>query len=263
MIPLRDYQPSGIVPVLTALIIAINVLVFGYQFLLSGQDSAASPRAWVQAWQEAECSISPQFSRALANSHLSEEDVFTFQYGAVPCKITKQENLPPSVPFAIWLTLLTSMFMHGGIMHILGNMWYLWIFGDNIEGRLGKIGFLLFYVFSGLVAAFAQIVTDPTSVIPMVGASGAISGVLGAYLILYPFGRVLTLIPLPFIFSTVELPAIVLLGVWFALQFFGGISQSVAGGGIAYWAHAGGFLAGAAIALFIRINNQRYSRDFD
>ncbi len=258
MIPLRDYQPSGIVPILTIAIIAINVLVFGYQFMLSlsAQASKENPRVWVQEWVDADCEVPQRFAQGLLRSQLTLDDVFTFRYGAVPCKITHQENLPPPVPFAIWLTLVTSMFMHGGIMHILGNMWYLWVFGDNIEGRLGKINFLLFYVFTGLVAAFAQIINGPNSVIPMVGASGAISGVLGAYLVLYPFGRVLTLIPLPFFFSTVELPAIVLLGIWFALQFFGGISSSVAGGGVAYWAHAGGFLAGATIALFMRMNKR-------
>lgn len=257
MIPLRDYQPSGTFPILTVAIILINVLVFGYQFWLGEQTSTENPRQWVREWRDAGCDVSPQFAAQLSQFRLTEEDVFTFQYGAMPCKVTQQQDLPPHIPFAIWFTLLTSMFMHGGLMHILGNLWYLWIFGDNIEGRLGKFSFLIFYLFSGLVAAFAQILTNPNGVVPMVGASGAISGVLGAYLVLYPYGRVLTLIPLPFFLTRlIELPAIVLLGFWFVLQFFGGLASTVGGGGVAYWAHAGGFVAGAAIAFLVRVSGR-------
>jgi membrane associated rhomboid family serine protease len=260
LIPLRDYQPSGTFPILTIAIILINALVFGYQFWLGEQISAENPRQWVREWRDAGCEVSPQFASQLAQFRLTEEDVFTFQYGAMPCKIIQQQDLPPHIPLAIWFTLFTSMFMHGGLMHILGNMWYLWIFGDNVESKLGKFNFLIFYLFSGLIAAFAQILTNPNSVVPMVGASGAISGVLGAYLVLYPYGRVLTLIPLPFFLTRlIELPAIVLLGFWFVLQFFGGLSSTVGGGGVAYWAHAGGFVAGAAIALLVRIAEHRRS----
>lgn len=253
MIPLRDYRASSDLPITTIAIIILNGLVFFYQLSLSSAPSTASSRRWVTEWRREGCDIPLSLGYQLTHSRLSAEDVFVFQFGTMPCEITHGKDLPPLAPFAIWWTLLTAMFMHAGWAHILGNMWYLWIFGDNIEGAFGRVNFVGFYLLSGLAAAFAQILTSPNSVIPMVGASGAISGVLGAYLVLFPYGRILTLVPLfPFSVRLIELPAIFLLGFWFLLQFLGGISSPVEGGGVAYWAHAGGFLAGAAIAWMAR-----------
>lgn len=249
MIPLRDYHPSGRFPVVTVTIMVANILVFLYQLALSGAGTGENAGQWLFTWWEAGCDVPLQFAQMLRFSQLAAEDVFTFRFGAVPCEITHGIDLPPLAPFPVWFTLLTSMFMHAGLLHILGNMWYLWIFGDNIENAFGRLGYGGFYLLSGLAAAFAQIFVSPSSVIPMVGASGAISGVLGAYLVLYPYGRILTLVPLfPFFVRLIYLPAIVLLGFWFLMQFLGGISSTINGGGVAYWAHAGGFAAGALFA---------------
>src|SRR6266568_688712 len=146
-------------------------------------------------------------------------------------------------------TVLTSMFMHSGWLHILGNMWFLWVFGNNIEDSMGHARFVVFYLLCGVAAAAAQMLTDPRSVVPMVGASGAISGVMGAYILLYPRVRVHTLVPLGFFVTTVALPAYVMLGYWFLLQLLMGAvgSLSRVEGGVAVWAHVGGFVAGMAL----------------
>jgi membrane associated rhomboid family serine protease len=145
-------------------------------------------------------------------------------------------------------TLLTSMFLHGGWMHIIGNMWYLWIFGDNVEDRLGHGRFIVFYLLCGFIAAGGQILVAPTSPVPTIGASGAIAGVMGAYFILYPHSRVLTLVPLIIFWEIIELPAIFLLGFWFVMQIFSAgaiaVTTATAGGGVAFAAHVAGFLAG-------------------
>jgi membrane associated rhomboid family serine protease len=152
-----------------------------------------------------------------------------------------------------WYTPLTSMFMHGGWFHIVGNMWFLWVFGDNVEDSMGHVRFLLFYVLCGLAAAAAQTLSHPSSPIPMVGASGAIGGVMGAYFLLYPRVRVHTLLFLGFYVTTIEVPASLMLGYWFLLQILGGLPTVGAGsGGVAFWAHAGGFLAGVALVRLFR-----------
>jgi rhomboid family protein len=151
-------------------------------------------------------------------------------------------------------TLVTSMFLHGGWMHVIGNMWYLWIFGDNVEDRLGHGRFIVFYLLCGFVAAFGQIAIDPESTLPTIGASGAIAGVMGAYFVLYPRSRVLTLVPLIIWWEIFELPAIVLLGFWFLMQLFSAgaiaVTASTSGGGVAFMAHVAGFVAGA-IGVFV------------
>lgn len=146
-----------------------------------------------------------------------------------------------------WLTVLTHMFMHGGIAHVVGNMWFLWIFGGNVEDRLGPVKYLLFYLLAGVAAATAQVIVDPGATIPMLGASGAISGVLGAYLILFPTAWVLALVP--WIVPVLPVPAVIFLVLWFAFQMWSGLGALAAGldGGVAWWAHAGGFAAGAAM----------------
>jgi len=166
---------------------------------------------------------------------------FLQQFGVVPAYF--------SAP-----TLISSMFLHGSWSHVLGNMWYLWIFGDNVEDRMGHGRFLVFYLLCGIVAAFGQIVIDPTSTLPTIGASGAIAGVMGAYFVLYPQSRVLTLIPLIVFWEIVELPAIFLLGFWFLMQLFsaGAIAatSNTAGGGVAFMAHVAGFVTGL-IGVFV------------
>ena len=145
-------------------------------------------------------------------------------------------------------TIFSHMFMHGGWFHLLGNMWFLWVFGDNVEDAMGPVRFFVFYILCGLAAAAAQTITNTSSMLPMVGASGAIGGVMGAYIRLYPHARVHTLLFLGIIFTTISLPAYVMLGYWFLLQLLSGIpSLSAVGGGVAFWAHVGGFLAGAAL----------------
>jgi rhomboid family protein len=159
-----------------------------------------------------------------------------------------------------WVSLLTSMFLHGGWGHFLGNMLYLWIFGDNVEDRVGHGRYVVFYLGCGAVAALAQTMVNPDSMIPMIGASGAISGVLGAYLVMFPHSRVLTLVPIFVVIEIIEIPAVVLLGIWFLMQLLSGVGslgqQNV--GGVAFWAHAAGFVAGlAGIAFFRRPERER------
>lgn len=162
-----------------------------------------------------------------------------------------------------WSTILTSMFLHGGWLHVIGNMWYLWIFGDNVEDRLGHVRFALFYILCGSVAALAQATINPDSNVPMVGASGAIAGVMGAYFVLFPRSRVLTLVPLLLFWEVIELPAVFLLGFWFLIQFASGVGSIAATtsgdvGGVAFWAHTAGFLAGATgIFAFRRRDRER------
>lgn len=198
-------------------------------------------------------------------------EAFTVAYAAVPYEITTGTDLTRPVvirgvgeilhapgPVPIYLTLFSSMFMHGGFMHIIGNMLYLWIFGDNIEDNFGHLKFLIFYLICGLIAAFAQILMDTQSPIPTLGASGAIAGVLGSYLVMFPKNRVHALLPLGIIWTTVEVPAFVALGLWIVLQFFSqfaAITDNTAqtrGGGVAYMAHIGGFLAGMVLVFLFR-----------
>jgi membrane associated rhomboid family serine protease len=190
-------------------------------------------------------------------------DQFTAAYSAIPLEIVTNSDLvaPTEIrvqgesllipqapgPRLIWLTLFTAMFMHGSWMHIIGNMLYLFIFGDQIEDLLGHFRFVLFYLLCGLSAGLAHVLSDPESVIPSLGASGAIAGVLGAYLVLFPSNRVRVL----FFRSVLELPALVVLGAWFALQFLGQLTPQ-SGGGVAYMAHIGGFLAGAALIFVFK-----------
>lgn len=164
---------------------------------------------------------------------------------------------------AWWLTILTSMFMHGGILHLAGNMLFLWIFGNNIEDSLGRPRFLLFYVLAGIVALYAQALLDTTATVPTIGASGAVAGVLGGYALLHPRARVLTLVIIIFFITLIEVPAFIILGIWFVLQFIPAIGQTAisdvgGGGGIAYFAHVGGFVFGlAAIKLFAKRHRDR------
>jgi len=177
-------------------------------------------------------------------------DAFTLYWGLVPAAFS-------------WVTVLTSMFLHGGFLHVAGNMLYLWIFGDNVEDRMGHGRFLVFYLLCGVAAALAQTITAPDSLVPMVGASGAIAGVMGAYFVLYPKSRIVTLVPLFFFFQIIEVPAILFLGIWFLMQFVSGLGSIVtvaarSTGGIAFWAHVAGFVAGiSGVVVFRRPERQR------
>jgi membrane associated rhomboid family serine protease len=159
-----------------------------------------------------------------------------------------------------WANVVTSMFLHAGWMHVIGNMLYLWIFGDNVEDRLGHFRFLLFYLASGFAAAILQLMINAFSSVPMVGASGAIAGVMGAYFVLYPESRVLTAVFVLIFFDLVEIPAIFFLGIWFVMQVLSGVgSLGVAStGGTAFWAHIGGFVVGVIVGIVLRINDRRW-----
>lgn len=165
---------------------------------------------------------------------------FFYRYGVVPQFVMAGENLP---------SLITHMFLHGGWMHLAGNMLFLWIFGDNLEDLMGHAKYLTFYLAAGLAAAALQIAADPGSQVPMVGASGAIAGVLGGYLLLFPKARVDVVIILIIIFKVFPIPAWIMLGLWFAIQVFSGVTTPSDGGGVAYWAHAGGFIAGMILCV--------------
>ena len=230
MIPLKDYNPTRSFPLLTILIIAANVAVF-IQDRLHGH-----------------------YEEVLVRTAHGTVATMTFVGG-----LSKYYALVPSEllgnPSHQWPTIFTSMFLHGNWLHIGSNMLFFWIFGDNIEDRLGKLRFLLFYFGCGLAAAVAQIVSDPGATIPMVGASGAVAGVMGAYLLLFPRARVLTLIPIFIFFTTVELPAFVIIGYWALLQFLNASllqgGEMLRGGGVAYFAHIGGFTAGMIMLLLL------------
>ena len=168
-------------------------------------------------------------------------EAFFMQYGAVPAEITGFRNIP---------SILTSMFLHGGLGHIFGNMVFLYVFGDNIEDAMGHVSYLLFYLLCGIAAALTQILLNPESTIPMIGASGAISGVMGAYIVLFPHGKVRAIV----FYAVMLVPAWIMIGVWFALQLFSGFS-TLGGpdvGGVAFWAHVGGFVAGAILVWIFR-----------
>jgi membrane associated rhomboid family serine protease len=160
--------------------------------------------------------------------------------------------------------MFTSMFLHGGFLHLLGNMWILWIFGDNVEDRLGKGRFLLYYLICGLAAVYLHYLTGRASGVPVIGASGAIAGVMGGYFVLFPHARVLTLVPIFIFIQIITIPAVVFLVLWFLMQLLSGVVASAAqvGGGVAWWAHIGGFIVGAAWMMFLRPQRPRLSRAY-
>ncbi|HEY8597710.1 MAG TPA: rhomboid family intramembrane serine protease [Thermomicrobiales bacterium] len=181
---------------------------------------------------------------------------FITQWGAVPQEIVTGTDLAPTIGVPIYVTLLTSIFLHGGWLHLGGNLLYLWVFGDNVENAFGPVKYLLFYLVCGVAATAAQIAIDPSSTIPTVGASGAIAGVMGAYLVMFPGATVRTLVILVVFVTVVYLPAILVIGIWFLLQLVNGVTslgaQTQQGGGVAFFAHIGGLIAGALLALILR-----------
>lgn len=227
MIPLKDYNPTSHFPVLTVALIIANIAAFVRDRLTGHLEEV----------------LIPTRHGAVTATHFVGG--LSDRFALVPADLLLN-------PLHEWITVFTSMFLHGNWLHIGSNMLYLWIFGNNIEDRLGPVRFLLFYFISGGVAAAAQIASAPLSTIPMVGASGAVAGVMGAYLVLYPRARILTLIPIFIFFTTVELPAFVIIGYWALLQFLNANwlgSGEMQGGGVAYFAHLGGFVAGTIMIL--------------
>jgi len=183
-------------------------------------------------------------------------NAFFFEYALIPAMVTHGEG---------YSGLFTSMFLHGGLMHLLGNMLFLWIFGDNMEDEMGHLGFLIFYIACGVLAGLAHVWFAAGSVVPTVGASGAIAGVMGGYLLLFPRAKVDILLIIIIFFRVFTLPAYILLVIWFVLQFFGGLGADPEMGGVAYWAHAGGFVVGVALTfpLFLRLGGPRYWQEND
>jgi membrane associated rhomboid family serine protease len=231
MIPLKDDVPSGAVPFVTIMLIVLNVLTYFYQFSLGLESDRGSSGA---------------------------AEAFVYEFGAIPCRLTGACTVAGEFPSPV-VTVFSSMFLHGGLLHVAGNMLYLWIFGDNVEDTLGHGRFLAFYLLSGVGAAVVQTLMSPTSTVPMIGASGAISGVLGAYLVLFPYATILTLVTFGFFFRFIHIPAMIVLGFWIVLQFLYGtitFSASAMGrseqGGVAWFAHIGGFVTGILLLFLIR-----------
>ncbi len=215
MIPLRDSTPSGTIPVVTTILIALNCLVWLYEVSL-GQHAQR----------------------------------FVAEYGLTPLHFVKFYGLPGGFTDNALIPLFASIFMHGGWLHVIGNMWFFWIFGDNVEDRLGHFKYLVFYLLCGIGASLIHVMFNAGSSVPTIGASGAISGVLGAYLISYPNARVTTLLIIIVFIRIVEIPAFLFLIIWFVFQYVSGTSELAAHhdtGGVAYWAHMGGFVVGIVL----------------
>ena len=228
MIPLKDTIPSRTYPYINISLILINVAIFFYELSLG---------------------------RGLIR--------FIYTYGLIPKKFFYLAH-QGSYPLEQYFPFFTSLFLHGGWLHVIGNMLFLWIFGDNVEDRMGHFKYLIFYILCGFGAGFTHVYLNSASTIPAVGASGAISGVLGAYFILFPRSRIVTLMPVFFFLTLVEIPAFFFIGVWFLFQLVKG-AFSIIGGlqeGVAWWAHVGGFLTGVGLVFIFAKRRRRYRRDY-
>jgi len=218
LIPLRDHNPRLRFPIVTLLLLLVNVVVFLFELLLDP----------------------------------AQQKLLVLAGGAIPFEIVNRVDIAPRDILPLPGSLWTSMFLHGGWLHLIGNMWFLWLFGDNVEDALGRFRYLVFYFLVGTVGALAQCFSLPSSMAPMIGASGAVAGVLGGYVMLYPQARIQTFVAIPFLWNSIDVPAWFFLGVWFVSQFFIG-----AGSGVAWMAHVGGFLAGlGAVRLLARRRNR-------
>ena len=225
MIPLRDRNPTRRTPVITIGLIGACFVVFALELSVTAAGGDAALERFFEQW------------------------------GAVPAEITRALQKGDYLSGAI-LGMVTSMFLHGGWLHILGNMLFLWIFGNNVEDRMGRIPFLVFYLVGGITAALTQVVIDPSSRVPLVGASGAIAAALGAYIVLFPGARILSLVFLGFFYQLLEVPALVILGFWFVLQLISGaaaLGPETAQGGVAFFAHISGFILGVFVGLLLRV----------
>jgi membrane associated rhomboid family serine protease len=234
VLPFKVDVPTRSFPAVVAVLIALNVVVYLYEFFLWFDPATAGrPSLGSQLYQQ-----------------------FVVEFGLIPCRVG--DICPPALDTALAgapppaLTVLTSMFVHGSLLHVGGNMLYLWIFGNNVEDTLGHARYLIFYLGCGAAAALAQTAIGPASPVPMVGASGAVSGVLGAYLLLFPHARVTTLIVLGFFFRLAQVPAVVVLGLWIVIQVVTGMLTLGATGGVAFFAHIGGFVAGIGLLFALR-----------
>ena len=229
MIPLRDANPTRRTPVVTLALLVACFIGWGYELSLLAGDGSGALDAFISTW------------------------------GVVPADLTAAWAAGQPLD-AETATLITSQFLHGGWLHILGNMLFLWIFGNNIEDRLGRFPFLVFYLTAGAVAGLAQVAIDPGSAVPTVGASGAIAGALGAYLVLFPRARITSLVFLGFFYQLIDVPAVVVLGFWIVLQVIDGLASlglTAASGGVAVFAHIGGFAFGAVVAVLIARTTRR------
>jgi membrane associated rhomboid family serine protease len=241
MVPLQDDNPTRLTPIVTYGIIAVNILVFLYELSLSTAGSGLG---------------SPQLAQ------------FFQAWAVVPIELTASfRGQLPYPPIYEWITLITSQFLHGGILHIAGNMLFLWIFGNNIEDKLGHLRYLCFYLSCGALAALSQWYVAQLSEIPSLGASGAIAGVMGAYILRFPRAEILTLFPLGWFWWTARIPAVYFLGLWFLQQAVSGVASLqtqmlVQQGGIAYWAHAGGFVFGIILGPLLGLFSSDSSREF-
>jgi membrane associated rhomboid family serine protease len=230
VIPLRDANPTRSTPIVTVALIVACFVAFAFEL------------------------------GRLASGGTEALDAFVTEWGIVPAELTAAWS-SGSVMTAEALTLITSQFLHGGWLHLLGNLLFLWIFGNNVEDRLGRFRFLLFYLVGGAVAGLTQVAIDPDSTIPTIGASGAIAATLGAYLVLFPRARITSLVFLGFFYQLIDVPAVIVLVFWFALQLIDGLASigvtDTAGGGVAFFAHIGGFVFGAAIGLVLNAVGRR------
>ncbi|MEZ6042171.1 MAG: rhomboid family intramembrane serine protease [Planctomycetaceae bacterium] len=240
MIPLRDSIPSSTTPFVNYSMIAVCIAVF----------------AWQHSSGEAESVL--RFGMVPARVSHPDQDILVKEPIVVETSLGRREIVQAvklkkaSVPE--WATLLTCVFLHGGLMHLAGNLWFLHIFGDNVEDRLGHLGYFVFYIVCGLAASTIHYLSSPESTVPTIGASGAIAGVMGAYMLLYPRSRVESIVPIFFILQIIVIPAPIFLGIWFVMQLANGTFAmgDVSAGGVAWWAHIGGFVAGFIIAWFLR-----------
>jgi membrane associated rhomboid family serine protease len=228
VIPLYDNVPTRRIPVVTVGLIAVCVAVWVFELL------------------------APAFG-------ISRGEISVYA-GAIPLEISTRSDLIPGDPVTWWASLFTSMFLHGGWLHIIFNMLFLWIFGNNVEDTMGRVKFLVFYLVCGLAAAAAQVAIDPASTVPTIGASGAIAGVLGAYIVLFPRAKVLSVIPLIVFFPVIMVPAWVLLVIWFGWQLLQGLIALGAQTDVAFFAHVGGFVAGAVLVWVFTTPGSRRRR---
>lgn len=237
MFPISDINRSRTFPIVNVVLILINILVYVHEVQLSGSINLSDT------------------SRQLAN--------FFYSYSVIPVEYTRGVDIGAPTIHPVFLTLFTAMFMHGGLLHIAGNMLYLWIFGDNVEDNMGHLKYLLFYLICGVAAGAAHILFNVSSRTPSLGASGAIAGVLAAYLVLFPHARVRTLVIFFGFITFTRVSAVLLIGLWFALQLFQGLAElgnrTAEGGGVAVWAHVGGFVAGFLLVFLFRSAGRPYA----
>jgi len=225
LIPLRDHNPTRTTPFVTIAMIVSNVAIFFYQLSLGARES----------------------------------QVFVYQLGVIPYEVTHFTDIPPLALLPLPLTLVSAMFLHGGFTHITSNMLYFWVFGNNIEDSMGHARFLLFYLICGIIESFTHILAGPNSRIPMIGASGAIAGILGAYLVLYPRAYVSTLFFYIFFIRVIDLPASLILGFWILIQLL--YATMGGGGGVAWYAHVGGFFAGVLLIRYFARKPKNFRSD--